>query len=124
MVPSQQRTEKVKRIIEIWAVGGGVLSLHVFPHTTAQEALTREAAMIDAIGTDLGPVCRSVRSPLSPFLLCTGLPLLSNLVVSSYYGEVSSWNSGRRRQLGVYLLHKAMKVYLADPPQGILQNDL
>ena len=45
-----QLTEKLSKIASIWSTGRGVLSLHLFTHTTAHEALTREAAMIDAIG--------------------------------------------------------------------------
>ena len=45
-----QLSAKHSRIISIWNSGQGVVSLHIFHHTTAEEAFTREACMIDAIG--------------------------------------------------------------------------
>jgi len=36
--------------MDIWAAGCGVVSLHVFYNTTAEEAFTKEACIIDAIG--------------------------------------------------------------------------
>ena len=45
-----QPSAKLDQILDIWSSGRGVVSLHVFQNTTSQEAFTREAAMIDAIG--------------------------------------------------------------------------
>jgi hypothetical protein len=41
---------KVKKINEIWDDKAGVVSLHVFHSQLHNEALTREAVMIDALG--------------------------------------------------------------------------
>lgn len=40
----------MQKIVDLWSTGRGVVSLHVFQNTVPTEALTREAAMIDAIG--------------------------------------------------------------------------
>ena len=45
-----QRSEKLQCILDIWSSGRGVMSLHLFNNTTAQEAFTREACVIEAIG--------------------------------------------------------------------------
>ena len=37
---------------------------------------------------------------------------------------MASWSSSRRRQFGVYLLHKAFLSYLLDPPQPVGLDDL
>ncbi len=41
---------KLEKIISIWSGGGGVVCLQIFNNSLGVEALTREAAMIDAIG--------------------------------------------------------------------------
>ena len=45
-----QQSSKLRHILDIWSAGYGVVSLHVFYNTTAEEAFTREACMIDAMG--------------------------------------------------------------------------
>ena len=45
-----QVSEKLKTILGLWNGGRGVVSLEIFHYTTAQEAFTREACIIDAIG--------------------------------------------------------------------------
>ena len=37
--------------MDIWSAGRGVMSLQLFHNITAEEAFTREACLIDAIGT-------------------------------------------------------------------------
>ncbi|CAG0893422.1 unnamed protein product [Darwinula stevensoni] len=44
-------SEKLKRIQEIWTSGFGVVILHIFLSVIPVEAYTREAVMIDAIGS-------------------------------------------------------------------------
>ena len=43
-------TAQVRRILDIWGSGLGVVSLHVFQSVIPVEAWTREAAMIGALG--------------------------------------------------------------------------
>ena len=40
----------MRQILEIWASGRGVVSLHCFQHVIAVEAYTREACLVDALG--------------------------------------------------------------------------
>ena len=49
-VPSLQPGKKVLHILDIWAGGMGVVSLHCFQNVIPVEAYTREACMMDAIG--------------------------------------------------------------------------
>jgi hypothetical protein len=46
----QRLSPKIQKIIDIWNSGSGVVCLQIFQNSIAVEALTREAAMIDAIG--------------------------------------------------------------------------
>ena len=43
-------SSKLHRILEIWCANRGVVSLQLFHNTTADEAFTREACLIEAIG--------------------------------------------------------------------------
>ena len=45
-----QACPKVRQILDIWASGRGVVSLHCFQHVVAVEAYTREACLVDALG--------------------------------------------------------------------------
>ena len=61
---------KLSRILAIWGSDGGVLSLHLFQNSLAVGALSREAAMLDALG----------------------LHALSNKQRGSYYGPPATWS--------------------------------
>lgn len=98
----RKRSEKLQCILDIWSSGHGVMSLHLFNNTTAQEAFTREACMIEAIG----------------------LNMLTNIQKGHAHGEVAGWPLPRRRHFGVYLLFKAFRAFLLDPPPQIYQGDL
>lgn len=50
--------------------------------------------------------------------------MITNIQKGHMYGEVSHWGCGKRRQFGVFLLHKAYLCYLLDPPQPVGQDDL
>lgn len=45
-----QGCPKVRRILEIWASGMGVISLHCFQSSVPAEAYTREGCMLEALG--------------------------------------------------------------------------
>jgi ankyrin repeat and LEM domain-containing protein 1 len=45
-----KRTEKLKRILQLWDNGEGVISMHLFYNIHSAEAFIREGAMIEAIG--------------------------------------------------------------------------
>ena len=171
-----QQSSKLRHILDVWSAGYGVISLHVFYNTTAEEAFTREACMIDAIGERelypdsfsepaLGPalvvnnpftwtislalplvlfpdyfstpsasrknlmeVSITVQLvpplPLLPPSPSPGLDMLTNVVRGQPHGDVVQWSPSRKRHFGVYLLHKALRAYLIDPPQQIYQTDL
>ncbi|KAG7196726.1 hypothetical protein KM043_016064 [Ampulex compressa] len=87
---SNTSTAKVKRILEIWNMGYGVVCLHVYQNTIPVEAYTREAVMIDALG----------------------LEWLCNSKGGELYGVVATWNIKERCKLGRYLLYKAMLILM------------
>ena len=43
-------SRKLRTILDLWDAGRGVISLQIFHNTTSEEAFTREACLIDAIG--------------------------------------------------------------------------
>ena len=45
-----QGCPKVRRILEIWASGQGVISVHCFQNTVPAEAYTREGCLVEALG--------------------------------------------------------------------------
>ena len=59
-----------------------------------------------------------------PSLSFPGLDTLTNVVRGQPHGDVVQWSPSRKRHFGVYLLHKALRAYLIDPPQQIYQTDL
>uniref|UniRef100_H0WYE6 Ankyrin repeat and LEM domain containing 1 n=1 Tax=Otolemur garnettii TaxID=30611 RepID=H0WYE6_OTOGA len=93
---------KVRRILDIWASGCGVISLHCFQHVVAVEAYTREACLVDALG----------------------IQMLTNQKQGHYYGVVASWPPTRRRRLGVHLLHRALLVFLAEGERELRPQDI
>ena len=50
--------------------------------------------------------------------------MLTNVQRGHVYGEVCGWRMGKRRSLGVHLLHKALKTFILDSPQEIFEDDL
>ncbi|XP_057609069.1 ankyrin repeat and LEM domain-containing protein 1-like [Chionomys nivalis] len=100
--PGKNACSKVRRILDIWASGRGVLSLHCFQHTVAMEAYTREACLLDALG----------------------IQTLTNQKQGHYYGEAAYWPPTKRRHLGVYLLHCALLVFLAEGEGELRPQDI
>ncbi|XP_043832526.1 ankyrin repeat and LEM domain-containing protein 1 [Dromiciops gliroides] len=98
----KQTCPKVQRILNIWASGHGVVSLHCFQNVIAVEAYTREACLVDALG----------------------MQVLSNQKKGHYYGVVASWPAHRRRRLGVHLLHRALGIFLAEGERQLRPPDI
>ncbi|XP_042336230.1 ankyrin repeat and LEM domain-containing protein 1 isoform X2 [Sceloporus undulatus] len=98
----RQTCSKVQHILEIWASGQGVISMHCFQNVIPVEAFTREACMVDAVG----------------------LKMLTNQKKGNYYGLVAGWPMKRRRQLGIYLLHRAMQIFLAEGERQLRPADI
>ncbi|XP_025741502.2 ankyrin repeat and LEM domain-containing protein 1 isoform X1 [Callorhinus ursinus] len=100
--PGKQACPKVRQILDIWASGRGVVSLHCFQHVVAVEAYTREACLVDALG----------------------LQTLTNRKQGHCYGVVAGWPATRRRRLGVHLLHRALLVFLAEGERELRPQDI
>uniref|UniRef100_A0A8C0SQN7 GIY-YIG domain-containing protein n=1 Tax=Canis lupus familiaris TaxID=9615 RepID=A0A8C0SQN7_CANLF len=100
--PGKQACPKVHQILEIWASGRGVVSLHCFQHVIAVEAYTREACLVEALG----------------------IQMLTNQKQGHYYGVVANWPATRRRRLGVHLLHRALLVFLAEGERELRPQDI
>lgn len=100
--PRKQVCPKVRRILDIWDSGRGVISLHCFQHVVATEAYTREACLMDALG----------------------LQTLTNQKQGHCYGVVAHWPLPRRRRLGVYLLQRALLVFLAEGERELRPQDI
>lgn len=96
-------SKKVTKVLNIWNNKQGVVCLMIFHNTISAEALTREAAMIDAL---------------------TGQSNLTNAQGGKYHGIVSTWNTRQKCQLGVVLLHRALSIYLAEGERQISPPDL
>ncbi|XP_039766021.1 ankyrin repeat and LEM domain-containing protein 1 [Ornithorhynchus anatinus] len=98
----KQACPKVRHILEIWASGQGVVSMHCFQNVIPVEAYTREACLVDALG----------------------MRTLTNQKKGNYYGVVASWPPRRQRRLGVYLLHRALHIFLAEGERQLRPPDL
>ncbi|XP_047632618.1 ankyrin repeat and LEM domain-containing protein 1 isoform X2 [Phacochoerus africanus] len=98
----KQACPKVRRILDIWASGRGIVSLQCFQHVVAVEAYTREACLVDALG----------------------IRTLTNQKQGHYYGVVADWPPTRRRRLGVHLLHRALLVFLAEGERELRPQDI
>ena len=94
-------SKKVKRIQTIWDKSAGVICLHIFHNIMSAEAHTREAAMIDAIGSGN----------------------LTNIQSGEYYG-VKNWSVKQKQQLGIVLLYKALQIYIVEGERQIFATDL
>ncbi|KAI6655885.1 Ankyrin repeat and LEM domain-containing protein 1 [Oopsacas minuta] len=97
-----QANRKQQRILDIWSSGHGVVSLHCFQGIIAVEAFSREACLLEAIG----------------------LHKLTNTKRGEYYGVVSEWEVSKKRLLGVYLLHRAMHILIAEGERQICRQNL
>ncbi|NXJ96484.1 ANKL1 protein, partial [Corythaixoides concolor] len=105
---SQHRTgtrkgcPKVQRILEIWASGQGVISVHCFQSTVPAEAYTREGCLVEALG----------------------LQTITNQRKGNCYGVAAGWPAARRRRLGVHMLHRAMHIFLAEGERQLRPADI
>lgn len=95
-------SKKLKKIVDVWNDGGGVICLHVFLNIIPVEAYTREAAMIGALG----------------------LENLTNAKGGEFYGVAATWMSRQKRMLGVYLLYRAMGIFLNEGERQLYPEDI
>ncbi|VVC95926.1 unnamed protein product [Leptidea sinapis] len=96
------KDKKVQHILDIWSDKVGVICLHIFQNVIPAEAYTYEAAMID--------------------VLC--LNNLKNLKAGNYYGVSASWPLRERRMLGLYLLYKALNIFLSEGERQLRPDDI
>ncbi|KAL0869660.1 hypothetical protein ABMA27_005907 [Loxostege sticticalis] len=94
--------KKVQQILDIWSNKVGVICLHIFQNVIPAEAYTYEASMIDALG----------------------LQNLKNLKCGNYYGVAASWPLKERRMLGLYLLYKALQIFLSEGERQLRPDDI
>lgn len=93
---------KLERISDIWRTGKGVVCLAVFHNIMPVEAYTREATIID----------------------CIGVGNLTNIKRGDYYGISKSWTMRQRKQLGIWLLYKAMHVLMIEGESQLRPDDI
>uniref|UniRef100_UPI00398E7CF2 uncharacterized protein n=1 Tax=Pristiophorus japonicus TaxID=55135 RepID=UPI00398E7CF2 len=98
----EQVGAKLKHILDIWASGQGVISLHCFQNVIPVEAYTREACMVDALG----------------------LQMLTNKKRGDYYGVAATWPMKRQRRLGIHMLHRALQIFLAEGERQLRPADI
>ncbi|NXS45388.1 ANKL1 protein, partial [Balaeniceps rex] len=99
---TQKGCPKVRRILEIWASGQGVISVHCFQSTIPAEAYTREGCLVEALG----------------------LQTITNQRKGNCHGVAASWPAERRRRLGVHMLHRAMRIFLAEGERQLRPADI
>ncbi|NXE15389.1 ANKL1 protein, partial [Lophotis ruficrista] len=99
---TQKGCPKVRRILEIWASGQGVVSVHCFQNTVPAEAYTREGCLVEALG----------------------LQTITNQRKGHCYGMAASWPAERRQRLGVHMLHRAMRIFLAEGERQLRPADI
>ncbi|NXL67706.1 ANKL1 protein, partial [Chordeiles acutipennis] len=99
---TQRGCPKVRRILEIWGSGQGVVSVLCFQSTVPAEAYTRESCLVEALG----------------------LQSITNQRKGQCYGAVASWAAERRRRLGVHMLHRAMSIFLAEGERQLRPMDI
>lgn len=56
--------------------------------------------------------------------MITGCCNLTNQKRGDFYGLTATWGLKLKRRLGVYLLHKALKIFLAEGERQIYPTDL
>lgn len=95
-------SKKIANIIDIWKSNKGVVCVHAFNNILPVEAYTREAAIIEAIG----------------------LENLTNLKKGEYYGVAKSFSMRQKRQLGIALISRALRIFLAEGESQLLPFDI
>lgn len=93
---------KIRRILDIWKEGKGIVCLHIFSHTMVEEACSREASMIDALETTH----------------------LTNCNRGTYYGYTTTMTVQEKRSLGKYLLYKAMEIFMHEGERQLFPRNV
>lgn len=99
---SGEPSTKIRKILDIWRDSKGVICLHVYMNRMQEEAFTREAAMIDAIGLDK----------------------LTNCVRGNYYGIITTMGNLDKIGVGNYLLYKAMEIFMYEGERQLFPQSI
>lgn len=54
----------------------------------------------------------------------SGVQMLTNQKQGHYYGTLVNWPAARRRRLGVYLLYRALLIFLAEGERELQPQDI
>ncbi|XP_076355311.1 uncharacterized protein LOC143249402 isoform X2 [Tachypleus tridentatus] len=100
--PVNEPSNKVQHILDIWASGEGVISLHCFQNVIPVEAYTREACMVEALG----------------------LSNLTNIKRGDFYGVVATLNDEKKRQLGAFFLFRSLHIFLNEGERQLKPFDI
>jgi len=95
-----QRSEKLKRILDLWDRGIGVISLNVFTNIHSGEAFIREGSMIDAIG----------------------LSNLANLQRGTFPGVAGNWTRQQISEYGAFLLQRTHIIFQNERCRPIFED--
>ncbi|EFA06702.1 ankyrin repeat and LEM domain-containing protein 1 [Tribolium castaneum] len=93
---------KLDKILDIWKDNCGVVCLHLFQNSIPVEAYTREAAIIDAINIEN----------------------LCNVNRGNFYGVAATWGQRDKDKFGVFLLYKAMVIFLNEGERQLCPADI
>lgn len=58
------------------------------------------------------------------FSVSTGLSRLTNKKRGDYYGRAQTWPQSKRREMGVYLLKRALNILLSEGERQLRPEDL
>ena len=97
-----QDSNKLRCIRDIWSENVGVVILYCFQNVISDEALTREACMIDAIG----------------------VTRLTNVRRGSYKGISDKWGMETNKNMGIYFLKKAFQIFKGEGEKQIFPDDI
>ncbi|EDO38782.1 predicted protein [Nematostella vectensis] len=93
---------KLQNIRDIWDSGLGVVSLHCFQSVIPVEAYTREACMVEALG----------------------ISRLTNQKKGDFYGRARRWSVKKKRNMGIFLLKRALQIFINEGERQIRPEDL
>lgn len=96
------KNKKLQTILDIWSDNKGVVCLHIFQNVIPVEAYTREASMISAIRLDN----------------------LKNAKSGDFYGKSSTWSGSDKNKFGVFLLYRAMNIFLQEGERQLSPKDI
>lgn len=103
LIEGKSRSKKFAKICEIWDSGFGVAVVQLHPEVNELEALSREFAIIKALG----------------------LENISNLINGTSYGLMEhAWNKNEIINFGNMMIYASMKNVLQDPPTFVYKDDL